>query len=91
MLNKFAILQEDDSYDSKEINSEREDCLGEKSQYHMAVNIIWASMQGNRSSKFANNEGTDQPAHPCSLISAFVIRLLESIISKLATRENSIF
>ena len=38
-----------------------------------------------------NNKGTDQPAHPCSLISAFVIRLLESTISKLATSESSIF
>ena len=25
---------------------------------------------------FANNTGTDQPAHLCSLISAFVIRIL---------------
>ena len=32
----------------------------------------------------------DQPAHPRRLISAFVIRLLESIISKLATSEISI-
>ena len=40
---------------------------------------------------FSNNEGADQPAHPRSLISAFVIRLLESMISKLATREISIF
>ena len=30
---------------------------------------------------FANNKGADQPAHPHRLISAFVIRLLESIIS----------
>ena len=29
---------------------------------------------------FANNTGADQPAHPRSLISAFVIRFLESII-----------
>ena len=29
--------------------------------------------------------GTDQPANPHSLISAFVVHLLESIISKLAT------
>ena len=28
----------------------------------------------------ANNKGADQPAHPRSLISAFVIRLLKSII-----------
>ena len=29
---------------------------------------------------FANNKGADQPTHPRSLVSAFVIRLLESII-----------
>ena len=40
---------------------------------------------------FANNKGADQSAHPCSLISAFVICLLESIISRLATGEVSIF
>ena len=33
----------------------------------------------------ANNKGPDQPAHSHSLISAFVIRLLKSIISRLAT------
>ena len=36
---------------------------------------------------FTNNTGADQPAHPHSLISAFVIRYLESIICKLATGE----
>ena len=35
--------------------------------------------------RFANNKDADQPAHPRRLISAFVIRLLESIIAKLAT------
>ena len=30
---------------------------------------------------YANNKGADQPAHPCSLISAFVVRCLYSIIS----------
>ena len=29
---------------------------------------------------YANNKGADQPAHPRSLISAFVIRCLDSII-----------
>ena len=38
---------------------------------------------------FANNTGADQPAHSRSLISAFVIHLLESILSKLATSEIS--
>ena len=40
---------------------------------------------------FANNKGADQPAHPRSLISAFVIPLLKSIISRLATSEISLF
>ena len=40
---------------------------------------------------FANNKGADQPAHPRSLISAFIIHLLESIISRLATSRISIF
>ena len=53
--------------------------------------IIWASMQENLSSGFANNKGADQPAHPNSLISTFIICLLESIISKLATSKISIF
>ena len=30
---------------------------------------------------YANNKGADQPAHPRSLISAFVIRCLDRIIS----------
>ena len=37
---------------------------------------------------FANNTGADQPAHLCSLISALVIHLLESIISRLAHKRN---
>ena len=41
--------------------------------------------------RFANNKGADQPAHPRSLISAFVIRVSERTISKLATSEISIF
>ena len=38
----------------------------------------------------ANNIDADQPAHPCSLISAFVNHVLESIISRLATSKISI-
>ena len=36
---------------------------------------IWASTGENLSSGVANNTGADQPAHPRSLISTFVIRL----------------
>ena len=38
--------------------------------YHMGLDA--------RKPVFANHKGTDQPAHPRSLISAFVIRFLES-------------
>ena len=38
---------------------------------------------------YANNKGADQPAHPRSLISAFVVRCLDSIIPVLAIAENS--
>ena len=40
---------------------------------------------------FANNTGADQPAHPRSLISAFVIRFLKNIVSRLASSEISNF
>ena len=36
----------------------------------------------------ANNKGADQPVHPRRLISAFVIRFLESIISKPCYKRN---
>ena len=41
--------------------------------------------------RIANDKGADQPAHPRSLFSAFVIRVLVSTISKLETNESSIF
>ena len=40
---------------------------------------------------FANNKGADQSAHWRRVISAFVIRFLESIMSTLATSRISIF
>ena len=54
--------------------------------------IKWPGSFGPRREKtclrgFANNTGADQPAHPRSLISAFVIRFLESTICTLATGE----
>ena len=38
---------------------------------------------------YANNKGADQPAHPYSLISAFVFRCLDSIISLVSISEIS--
>ena len=38
---------------------------------------------------YANNKGADQPAHPCSLISAFVVHCLDSIIPLVSISEIS--
>ena len=38
---------------------------------------------------YVNNKGADQPAHPRNLISAFVVRCLDSIISLDSTAEIS--
>ena len=38
---------------------------------------------------YANNKGADQPAHPRSLISVFIVRCLGSIISLDAISEIS--
>ena len=38
---------------------------------------------------YANNKGADQSAHPRSLISAFVVRSLDSIISLVSISEIS--
>ena len=41
---------------------------------------------------YANNKGADQPAHPRSLISAFVVRCLDNIIPphRLGTASNKL-
>ena len=36
---------------------------------------------------YANSKGADQPVHPRSLISAFVVRCLDSIISLVSISE----
>ena len=53
--------------------------------------VIWALARVNLSLGFANINGADQPVYQRRLISAFVIHILESIISNLAAGEISIF
>ena len=48
---------------------------------------IWARSCENVS--YVNNKGADQPAHPRSLISTFVVRCLDSIIPILAKSKMS--
>ena len=68
------------------------------SMYKLEIHVIHdrSKLFGPRREKtcllgFANSTGADQPAHPRRLISALVIRFLESIISRLATSKISIF
>ena len=49
----------------------------------------WATPWDNLFMPYANNKGADQPAHPCSLISTFVVRYLDSMISLVSVSEIS--
>ena len=51
---------------------------------------MWATLWENLFQRYANNKGTDQPAHLRSLISTFVIRCLDSIMHTLAKSKMSI-
>ena len=59
--------------------------------HKLGLSLIWPQREKTCLQGFAKNTGADQPVHPRSLISAFVILFLESIIYKLATGEIAIF
>ena len=83
-----------DSIPSFENSLELDQLVSDQDPHWIFTNIL--NPYGPRHEKtclrrFANNKGADQPAHPLSLISAFVIHCLESTISKLTTSEISTF
>ena len=51
--------------------------------------FYWATSWQNLLLPYANNKDADQPAHPRSLISVFVIRCLDSIVPLFAIFERS--
>ena len=51
--------------------------------------IVYGPQREKTCLVFTNNKGVDQPVHSPRLIDAFVIRFLESIISKLASSKIS--
>ena len=53
------------------------------------LNQIWATSWENLFMQYANNKGADQPEHPCSLISTFVVQCLDSIIPLASISEIS--
>ena len=50
---------------------------------------IWATSWVNLFMPYANNKGADQPVHPRSLFSAFVVRCLDSITLQVVISEIS--
>ena len=55
----------------------------------MQLSYLWAVSRENLTKLRSKIKGADQPTHPRSLISAFVVRPIESITDKLATRKIS--
>ena len=65
------------------------------SNYHHIITFnlfgsTWATSWENLFMPYANNKGADQPAHPRSLINAFVVRCLDSIMPLVSISEISI-
>ena len=54
-----------------------------------SADLTWATSWQNLILPYVNNKGADQPAHPCSLISAFVADCLDSIISLVSISDIS--
>ena len=49
--------------------------------YNLRINSYEPGHEKTCLMSYANNKGADQPAHPRSLISAFVVRCLDSVMS----------
>ena len=56
-------------------------CLGLWSLLYLCTIVIWVTWQQNLLLPSVKNKGVDQPAHPRSLISTFVVRCLDNVIS----------
>ena len=81
-LKKCSILPDDVYVDSR--------LFAMRSADHVSLSIKWTYVPCREKTclrGFANNKGADQPAHRPKLFRAFVICVLESIISKHATSE----
>ena len=62
-----------------------------KLHVYSGLGHIWARSCEMCLMTYANNKGADQPAHPRSLISTFVVRCLDSMIRILAISKVSRF
>ena len=67
----------------RSVGSQKELPISDQGKY------TWATSWENLFMPYANNKGADQPAHPRSLIGAFVVRCMNSIIRLLPIAEIS--
>ena len=73
------------------VSNEYKSLLYLLSYLHHNADLIWAKSWENLFMPYANNKGADQPEHSRSLISAFVVRCLDSIIHLVSIPEISSF
>ena len=91
----------DNSWDTQKALFKRRDAYWEQREHGSdledtdtfeIIKTKWASTWENQSSVVCEkNKGADQPVHPRILISAFVIRYLESTVVKLAPYKMPLF
>ena len=74
------------SWASSKLNGLPQLCNG---RVFYRFNSNWATPWENLFLPYANNKGADQPAHPRSLISTFVVHCLDSIIPLLSISKFS--
>ena len=92
--NKFLNCQESIKHFCTRIQSRRPlviyiQFIFEFTHFKFYPNSKWAPSWQNLPFPYANYKGADQPAHPRSLISTFVVRCLDSVIPLLAISEIS--
>ena len=84
------MLEDTNSLDAAQFSISNQDtCLSDLKPIMRVINLIWATRWENLFMPYANNKGADQPVQPCSLISTFAVRYLDSIIPLVSTSKNS--
>ena len=64
-------------------------CLQNVSSLNTGSNAFEPGHEKTCLMSYANNKGADQPAHPRSLISAFVVRCLDNVMSLVSVTKIS--
>ena len=85
LLNEFE--KKDKTHDNVEYNINPPPDLDEVNKFHNILILLITVVPGHAKMclmTYANNKGADQPAHPRSLISTFIVRCFDSMTCILA-------